>query len=208
MISPNLHDIWAMFFLILSHYLKLVLLNAINEFKTQHPTSQHITKYQPQIESLKTYLRSNSKKYDKAVILETNYIYFDDLLRSFKGKNLLIDIWATWCGPCVEDFNYKSKLRPFIESGEISILYISVDKPVWEKKWKENIKFNQLEGYHVLANDPLIEDMWKNLKGTQGAIPRYALIDKNGNVVLNEAPRPSQGDKLTKEIVTFLKKTK
>lgn len=185
-----------------------VLLNAINEFKTQHPTSQHITKYEPQIESLKTYLRSNSKKYDKAVILETNYIYFDDLLRSFKGKNLLIDIWATWCGPCVEDFNYKSKLRPFIESGEISILYISVDKPVWEKKWKENIKFNQLEGYHVLANDPLIEDMWKNLKGTQGAIPRYALIDKNGNVVLNEAPRPSQGDKLTKEIVTFLKKTK
>jgi thiol-disulfide isomerase/thioredoxin len=183
-----------------------VLLNAINEFKIKHPTSMHIIEFEPQIESLKKYLKSGSMQFDKAVILETNYIRFEDLVGRFKGKNILIDIWATWCGPCVEDFNYKSKLRPFIESAEISILYISIDKPVWEKKWKENMRFNQLDGYHVLANDLLIEDMWKNLKGTQGAIPRYALIAKNGKIVLYEASRPSQGDKLIKEIEAFLNK--
>jgi len=181
-----------------------LLLNAINQLKSKYPTSLHIAKFEPQIESLKRYLKSSSIQYEKALIIETNYIRLEDLLSTFKGKNILIDIWATWCGPCVDDFNYKSRLRPFIEAGKISILYISIDKPVWEKKWKENMKFNQLEGYHVLANDILIEDMWKYLGGTQGAIPRYALIDKDGKVFLNEASRPSQGDKLVKQIETLL----
>ena len=183
-----------------------VLLNAINELKLKYAASPHVAKFEPQIESLKKYLKSNSIQYDKAFVIETNYIRFEDLISTFKGKNILVDVWATWCGPCVEDFNYKSKLRPLIESGKISVLYVSIDKPTWEKKWKENMKFNQLEGYHVLANDILIEDMWKYLGGRQGVIPRYALIDRNGTLFLNEASRPSQGDELVNQIDDMVEK--
>jgi thiol-disulfide isomerase/thioredoxin len=172
--------------------------------KSQYPDSEQIKYFEPQIEKLKAYLKSNAEKYDQARVIETNYISINDLLETFKGKNVLIDIWATWCGPCVEDFNYKSALKPFIENGKLTVLYISIDKQTWEKKWRENIRFNQLEGYHVLADDVLIRDAWHYLGGREGVIPRYALIDKNGNVFLAEAARPSQGKKLVEQVENLL----
>jgi thiol-disulfide isomerase/thioredoxin len=164
--------------------------------KAQYPDSELLKPYEPKIELLQTYLKKSASSYDKCKIVPTNFLYFSDLLEQFKGKNLLIDIWATWCAPCVEDFNYKSVLKPFVEQEKLTILYISVDKLSWKRKWQENMRFNELEGYHVLANDVLIQDMWKQLGGPAGSIPRYALIDKNGSIYLSDAARPSEGEKL------------
>jgi len=177
-----------------------VLLSSIRELKSQYPDSELLARFEPQIEKLKAYLKSTAADYNKAKIVETNYLRFTDLLETFKGKNILIDVWATWCGPCVEDFAYKSSLRRFIDAGQLVTLYISIDQFRWEKRWKENMKYNQLEGYHVLANQELIISMWEYLKGKEGQIPRYALIDKNGQMILSDAARPSDGDKLAKQV--------
>lgn len=181
-----------------------VLLNAVKEIKAKYPNSAHLTHFNPQIDKLKAYLEVSSLKYDKAKIIETNYIHFRDLLDTFKGQHVLIDIWATWCGPCVKEFNYKSILNPYIDEGKIVVLYISIDKPRWKKRWKENMKYNQLEGAHVLANDILIKDMWDYLGGVEGRIPRYALIDNKGNLFLNDAASPSQGKELVAQIESLL----
>ena len=53
---------------------------------------------------------------------------------------------------------------------------------------------------HVLADEVLIQDMWHFLGGRQGAIPRYALIDKNGALFLKDAARPSESEKLIEQI--------
>jgi thiol-disulfide isomerase/thioredoxin len=174
--------------------------------KSQYPNSDLIGRLDPQIEKLKKYLKITAVEYDKAKIVETNYLKFTDLLETFKGKNILIDVWATWCGPCVEDFVYKSSLKKFIDEGQLVTLYISIDQLRWEKKWKENMKYNQLEGYHVLANQELIVSMWGYLRGKEGQIPRYALIDKNGQMILNDAARPSDGDKLEKQVESLITK--
>lgn len=185
-----------------------VLLSAVNKMKTDYAGSRLLEPYQPKIELLKEYLKRAAKDYHKARIVETNFLRFNDLLDTFKGKNLFIDVWATWCAPCVDAFNYKSVLKPFIDDGSISALYISIDQPRWKNKWKENIRFNELEGYHVLADDVLIKDMWEQLGGVAGMIPRYALVDKNGSLFLSNAASPSDGDRLVKQIKEMLGKSR
>lgn len=191
-------------FLYTETYYSPALLSAINELKAKYPNSPHIAYFEPQIQKLKSYLKASSSSYDKAEIINTNYLKFNDLLESFKGKNILIDIWATWCSPCISEFKYKSMLQTTIDKGDIALLYISIDKEAWEKKWAENIKYNQLDGYHVLANEILKQDMWETLGGGKGIIPRYALIDKNGKIFLAEASRPSDSNTLLQQIHSMI----
>lgn len=192
-------------FLYTETYYSPVLLSAVNELKTLYPNSEHIAYFEHQIQKLKMYLKAAAAKYDKAKLIKTNYLKFSDLLELFHGKYVLIDIWATWCSPCINEFKYKTIFNPLVANNELAVLYISIDKESWEKKWEENIKFNQLEGFHVLANDILKEDIWNSLGGEKGIIPRYALIDKNGAVYLGDAARPSDSSKLLQQIENMLK---
>ncbi len=180
------------------------LLDAVYELERQYPESAHFKHFEPYLEKLETSIHKGGEKYDKAIVIKKNYTSFQDLLEQFQGKNLLIDIWATWCHPCVADFRYKNVVKPFIENQTIQLLYISIDKPQWEDRWRQSMKYNELEGYHVRANNELIIDMWKVLGGDVGAIPRYALVDKNGEIFLNTAARPSDDEKLTEQINRLL----
>jgi thiol-disulfide isomerase/thioredoxin len=168
------------------------LLDAYHELKTKYPNSTHIKQFESDAENVKAYLNSTAEKFDKAKVIETNYYRFEDLLKLFKGQNLLIDIWATWCGPCIAEFKYKHHYKTFVDQGDLTVLYISIDKQRWEKKWRDNMKYNQLEGYHVRANNVLIKDMWEFIGGSSGVIPRYVLIDKNGQIFINDSARPRE----------------
>ena len=180
------------------------LLDAVYQLQIEYPELAHWELLEPMIEKVEASILAGSKDYDKAVILKTHYTSFRDLIGQFRGENLFIDIWATWCGPCVKDFQYKDVIQPFIDNQQLKVLYISIDKPQWRNRWRQSIKYNELQGYHVRANNELIDDMWNVLGGTEGAIPRYALIDRNGNIFINSAARPSQGEKLIEQIQALL----
>ncbi|MDH5365965.1 MAG: hypothetical protein OEW67_03205 [Cyclobacteriaceae bacterium] len=188
------------------YYYSPTLLNAFYDLQSQYPDSENLKHFEPQVTKLKAYLKSTKTTYNKGVIINRNHKSFESLLGGFKGKNVLIDIWATWCRPCIEDFKYKQMLQPFIDSLQLEVLYISFDKPEWEDRWKNSIKFNELEGHHFRANKKFIEDMWIELGGMVGAIPRYALVDKKGELFLSTASRPSEGTKLVDEINQLLAK--
>ncbi len=181
-----------------------VLLDAVYQLQDQYPDLSHWDLLNPLIEKLQNSILSAGKEFDKAIIVKTNYVTFSDLLTQFKGNNIFIDIWATWCGPCVKDFQYKDVILSFVESQQLEWLYISIDKPQWEDRWRQSIKYNQLEGYHIRANNELIVDMWNVLGGNVGAIPRYVLVDKNGQIFLNIAARPSDGELLKEQIKSLL----
>ena len=116
-------------------------------------------------------------------------------LANLKGKVLYIDIWATWCKPCIAEFPFSKQLvRSFNGSNNVEFVYLSIDEDI--SKWKSFISRNpDLNGFHVNQQpDNKGADAWDilNLAG----IPKYIIVDTEGNVVTMNASRPS--DKATK----------
>ncbi|MGK7390040.1 MAG: TlpA family protein disulfide reductase [Candidatus Cyclobacteriaceae bacterium M2_1C_046] len=176
------------------------LIDAVYEFKRRYPESAHIENLQPYIEKLENYVIESSKEYNKAQVIETNYTTFSDLIEEFKGQYILLDIWATWCHPCVEDFKHKDTIYEYMRDKNIITLYVSIDPPKWEERWRNSIKYNQLDGYHVRPNREFITDMWDVIGGYRGSIPRYVLINNEGKIFKASASRPVKDNQLISEL--------
>ncbi len=133
---------------------------------------------------------------------------FDQLLTAFKGKVVYVDLWATWCGPCKQEFQYKGELEVFSKDKELEKLFISIDKPEKEQGWLDAISFYDLNGHHIRVNAELLSDLRKNHsddgKGTL-TLPRYMIIDREGKVVEKAAHRPSDKEKLFNQLNKYLK---
>jgi thiol-disulfide isomerase/thioredoxin len=94
-------------------------------------------------------------------------------LSSLKGKVVLIDFWASWCGPCRRANKHLKQLYSKYKDKGLEILSISVDDS--QKNWKKAIREDNTSWLHVL------DDMnYANTWGIQ-YIPTTFLIDKQGN---------------------------
>lgn len=122
-------------------------------------------------------------------------------LADLKGKLVYIDVWATWCGPCKGELPYLQKLEKDYHRKAIHFVSVSVDqdKAAWEKMVKEQ----KLGGIQLHAEGAWQSDFVKSyeIKG----IPRFILLDKSGNIISADAPRPSS-DKIRTLINEWLKK--
>jgi thiol-disulfide isomerase/thioredoxin len=110
-------------------------------------------------------------------------------LDDFKGKYLFIDVWATWCGPCVYQFPFLDTIEKAYHGKNIRFVALSIDKPRDRDKWQAYVRENKLEGIQLLADDAFESAFIQafNIR----SIPRFLLIDPKGNIVTNNAPRPS-----------------
>ncbi len=108
-------------------------------------------------------------------------------LSDFIGKVVYLDIWASWCGPCMNEVPHAKKLQEDFEGKEVVFLYVSVDAD--ENAWKNTITQKELGGVHLLSNSNSSTDI-SALYNAQG-IPQYVLIGKDGNIVDSNAKRPS-----------------
>lgn len=110
-------------------------------------------------------------------------------LADLKGKYLYLDIWATWCGPCIAEIPDLKRIEKEFHDKNIEFVSISIDAKENENKWREMIEEKDLGGIQLLA-----DNAWESkfigdylIKG----IPRFILIDPEGNIVDSSAPRPS-----------------
>jgi thiol-disulfide isomerase/thioredoxin len=126
----------------------------------------------------------------------------EQLVKPFRGKILFIDLWATWCAPCLEEFSHKDSLYKFIDNNNsIVILYLSRDKLLHKDRWINAIKHYKLKGYHAIASDSLAKDIWMNINNTSaGELPHYLLVNAEGELFEKNAPKPSQYQALQKSL--------
>ncbi|MDR0421636.1 MAG: TlpA family protein disulfide reductase, partial [Proteiniphilum sp.] len=167
------------------------------QFTKDYPGNEYSKYIKPEIDQIVQYHQIIENPFDETVHFVDGYeniTTLEEAIKPFKGKKVYIDIWATWCGPCKEEFKYQKALKKILDEQDIQPLYISIDEDDRDQQWKEAIKFYGLSGAHIRTGRPLFEELCERYdKNTPHvAIPWYILVDENGNVIREHAEAPSE----------------
>ena len=104
----------------------------------------------------------------------------------FRGKYVYIDVWASWCIPCLKEVPMLQKMERELKNDKVVFLSVSVDAK--EGPWKQKMKQLNMHGNQLHNPDnSLCEAL--NVKG----IPFFVIYDAEGKLYMHGAPRPSQG---------------
>ncbi len=163
------------------------------------------------------FITSLSNNYNKNIVLGKgrpspkfeNYVDFKGgkkSLDSFKGKYVYIDVWATWCGPCIQQIPYLENLEKEYHNKNIEFVSISTDESrrsggSWgaaEKKWRTFVKRKNMKGVQLWSG----QDFSFQQAYQINSIPRFILIDPEGKIINSNASRPS--DPSLKSLFTSL----
>ena len=102
---------------------------------------------------------------------------FEGIINKYKGKKILVDVWASWCRDCIEGIPKVKKLQK--EFPGVVYLFLSVDEKV--DSWKRSVKHYDIIGEHYnmskgMKNGDLVDFLdlsW---------IPRYLVLDEKGKI--------------------------
>ncbi|OBQ55571.1 TlpA family protein disulfide reductase [Tamlana sp. s12] len=119
----------------------------------------------------------------------TNHAGGTTSLSDFKGKFVYIDVWATWCAPCIKEIPSLKKVEQQYHDKNIVFISISVDVEKKYDAWREMVLSEELSGVQLLADDGFRSEFIDDYK--INAIPRFILIGPDGTIVDRNAPRPS-----------------
>nr|WP_321228725.1 TlpA disulfide reductase family protein [uncultured Psychroserpens sp.] len=178
------------------------LVIAFDEFVSDYPNSE-FTKY---LENDISLIRDYQNKIKSDIPPTVTFVEGEninslvELLQEFKGQKLYIDVWATWCGPCKKEFSNNHMIADILNENGYKKLFISLDRKEAKDKWVELIKYYDLSGYHHLASQEFYKNFAKEHSRIQNGItiPQYLIVDENGNIVTNDAPRPGAPDEVLK----------
>ena len=118
----------------------------------------------------------------KMTTLDGKEIAFKDILAKYKGKTVVIDVWASWCPDCIKGMPKVHDLQK--EFPNVSYVFLSYDRA--DEKWREGIEKYKVVGdnYHV-GKSMKEGDFARDIK--LDWIPRYMVVDKNGKIALFKA---------------------
>jgi thiol-disulfide isomerase/thioredoxin len=123
---------------------------------------------------------------------------FDFLVKKHAGKILYIDVYATWCSPCLAEMKYVPRLHKTLKK---EVVFINLCLQSSKSNWQKLVKEKNITGENYFFG----EDATKLLMGNYrlAGFPSYILVNKKGKIVTTSAPRPSEGKDLQKIIANL-----
>lgn len=115
--------------------------------------------------------------------IDGNSFKMDD----FKGKYVLLDFWAGWCQPCLEEFPVMREIYSKYTRDELEIVGISTE--VDSLVWKQDLQRFQNPWIQLYGGKGFDQETFKAYKG--GGIPFYILVDPDGKIARYNDMRPS-----------------
>lgn len=108
-------------------------------------------------------------------------VLFSEVINKHKGQTIVIEVWASWCSDCVKAMPKIKELQ--VEDPEVKYIFLSMDKNA--DAWKKGIEQHNIKGEHYWAEEGMKGAFAKSLDVNW--IPRYIIVDKEGNVALYNA---------------------
>lgn len=132
---------------------------------------------------------------DPFFTIDNKKVQLKDVLETYKGEKILINVWASWCKDCIVGMPKMQELQA--KYPNVKYIFISSDRNVYT--WKKALKKYKIKGEHYFMMNGMDGDFGEFLNSNW--IPRYLVVNENGFVDLFKATKITDG-----RIVNALKK--
>ena len=127
-----------------------------------------------------------------AIAVDFDYENFDGgrtSLKDLTGKIIYIDVWATWCGPCIKEMPALKELVGHYKGKDIEFVSISIDSEKDYEKWRKMVPEKDVGGIQLYDSEGLSSSFMRSF--SVSLIPRFMMIDRDGKIITAHAPRPT-----------------
>ena len=141
-----------------------------SDFQRKHPSSSYLTSLESRYRRFVKVAPGQPAPQIKGVTINGDTVALSDI----RGKVVFVDVWASWCGPCIQEIPFSQKLQAkFQNSDSVVFLNVSVDHDT--TAWRKALfTHKNWKGIHINVDRSIYKSY--NIRG----IPRYILINKKG----------------------------